>query len=160
MKFYVVPWFGLAGVLLSVVFLPDTTGLDLKEQERRWAFIRAGRGHEYHGVAVHPKHLSLWERIRGLGKQYDADLDYSQRVEEMRKEWEVLMQEKADEKASHLNEADWEELDHEFTHEVQNYFKKTTKSSTLQNVDRGSPLMSTDSKTEDSEDSINEKRAV
>ena len=70
------------------------------------------------------------------------------------------MQEKADEKASHLNEADWEELDHEFTHEVQNYFKKTTKSSTLQNVDRGSPLMSTDSKTEDSEDSINEKRAV
>lgn len=34
-KFYVVTWFGLAGVLLTFVFLPDTTGLDLKEQERR-----------------------------------------------------------------------------------------------------------------------------
>ena len=30
-KFYVVPWFGLAGVLLTVLFLPDTIGLDFKE---------------------------------------------------------------------------------------------------------------------------------
>ena len=42
-KFYVVPWFGLAGMLITFVFLPDTTGLDLKEQERRWHFIRTGR---------------------------------------------------------------------------------------------------------------------
>lgn len=160
-RFYVVPWFGLAGVILTVVFLPDTTGLDLKEQERRWAFIRAGRGHEYHGVAVHPKHLSLWERMRGLGKQYDADLDYAQRVEEMRKEWEVLMQEKADEKAGHLDAEDWEELEHEFTHEVQNYFKKTTRSPLLQGQNKEVPSFESGEKvsTNSSDEISNEKRA-
>lgn len=157
MKFYVVPWFGLAGVILSIVWLPDTTGLDLKEQERRWAFIRAGRGHEYHGIAVHPKHLSLWERMRGLGKQYDADLDYAQRVEEMRKEWELMMQEKADEKAGHLDENDWEELDHEFSHEVQNYFKKTTSSPLLEGKEKQSPTLNGQ---HSSDDEINEKRVV
>lgn len=160
-KFYVVPWFGLAGVLLTVGFLPDTTGLDLKEQERRWAFIRAGRAHEYHGVAVHPKHLSLWERFRGLGKQYDADLDYAQRVEEMRKEWELMMQEKADEKAGHLDEQDWEELDHEFSHEVQNFFKKTTRSTQIQGLDRekASPTLNGHDSSSTG-DEVNEKRAV
>ena len=34
-KFYFVPWFGLLGMLVTALFLPDTTGLDLKEQERR-----------------------------------------------------------------------------------------------------------------------------
>ena len=37
-KFYVVPWFGLAGMLMTWLWLPDTTGLDLKEQERRWRY--------------------------------------------------------------------------------------------------------------------------
>ncbi|KAJ2894330.1 major facilitator superfamily transporter [Zalerion maritima] len=83
-KFYVVPWFGLAGMLLTWGFLPDTTGLDLSEQERRWAFIVEGKEKEYHGVAVHPQHLSLWERIRGVGKQYDPQMDWDQKIEEMR----------------------------------------------------------------------------
>ncbi|PKX98877.1 putative MFS phosphate transporter [Aspergillus novofumigatus IBT 16806] len=96
-KFYVVPWFGLAGVVLTYLFLPDTTGLDLKEQERRWAFIRSGREHEYHGPAVHSKHLSVWERLRGKGKYYDAELDYKQKVEEFRAEWEAAMARKASE---------------------------------------------------------------
>lgn len=77
MKFYVVPWFGLAGMLLTLLFLPDSTGLDLKEEERGWQYMRAGRESDYHGVAVHPEHLSLWERVRGVGKHYDAELDYS-----------------------------------------------------------------------------------
>ncbi|OBT63652.1 hypothetical protein VE03_07276 [Pseudogymnoascus sp. 23342-1-I1] len=87
MKFYVVPWFGLAGMLLTLLFLPDTTGLDLKEQERRWKYIRSGRESEYHGVAVHPKHLSLWERLRGAGKYYDPELDYASKIEDMREDW-------------------------------------------------------------------------
>jgi len=86
-KFHVVPWFGLAGLVLTAVFLPDTTGLDLKEQERRWAFIRAGRAGEYRGVAIHPRHLSVWERFKGVGKRYDAKEDYRQKVEELRGEW-------------------------------------------------------------------------
>ncbi|KAK4998527.1 hypothetical protein LTR66_002273 [Elasticomyces elasticus] len=88
-KFYIVPWFGLVGALLTWLFLPDTTGLDLKEQERRWTFIRDGRENEYCGVAIHPRHLSLWERWRGVGKNYNAERDYEQRVEEMRCEWEL-----------------------------------------------------------------------
>ncbi|KAF1814648.1 MFS general substrate transporter [Eremomyces bilateralis CBS 781.70] len=88
-KFKVVPWFGLAGVLVTVLFLPDTTGLDLKEQERRWRFIRAGREHEYHGTAIHWRHISWWERFRGVHKPYDAALDFAQKLEEMRADWEV-----------------------------------------------------------------------
>jgi len=156
-KFYVVPWFGLIGVILTVCFLPDTTGLDLKEQERRWAFIRAGRGADYHGVAVHPKHLSWWENRRGLGKQYNADLDYKQRVEEMRKEWEVLMQEKYDEKAGNFEQGDMDDLEHEYSHEVHNYFKKTSDSPLINNgVDR-QPHTGRNAVLDDV---VNEKRAL
>lgn len=99
-KFYVVPWFGLAGMLVTFLFLPDTTGLDLKEQERRFQYLRAGREEDYHGPAVHSKHLSLWERMTGKGKHYNAELDYQQKVEEFRAEWEALMAEKVSEEKS------------------------------------------------------------
>jgi hypothetical protein len=35
-KFWVVSWFGLMGFFLTAAFIPDTTGLDLREQERYW----------------------------------------------------------------------------------------------------------------------------
>jgi Sugar (and other) transporter len=127
-KFYVVPWFGLAGVILTVVFLPDTTGLDLKEQERRWHFIRAGREGDYHGVAIHPKHLSLWERLRGVGKYYDPDLDYKQKIEEMRGEWEQQMMDRINEKEGHTDD---HAFDGEYPSDVSTYFQKTTKSPLL-----------------------------
>ena len=132
--FHVVPWFGLAGVILTVVFLPDTTGLDLKEQERRWAFIRAGREHEYHGVAVHSKHLSLYERLRGVGKHYNADLDYNQKIAEMRGEWEANMAAKADEKGGHLERDDFDDSD--FSSDVSTYFQRTSKSPMLGGMDQ------------------------
>lgn len=119
MRFKVVPWFGLAGLLLTFFFLPDTTGLDLKEQERRWNFIRSGREHEYHGVAVHPKHLSLWERLRGAGKYYDPKLDYEQKVQELRGEWEESMMKKANEGARD------EQDDTEWSDDVSTYFQRT-----------------------------------
>ena len=103
-KFYVVPWFGLLGMLVTILFLPDTTGLDLKEQERRWNFIRAGRPEDYHGIAVHPKHLSWMERWQGLGRQYDPALDYRQKIEELRGEWE-------EQQAAKHGEGDAEHLD-------------------------------------------------
>ena len=132
-RFYVVPWFGLVGCLLTIVFLPDTTGLDLKEQERRWHYIRSGRENEYHGVAIHPKHLSLWERLRGVGKHYDAELDYKQKVEEMRAEWELRMQQKYDEKAGGLEHEDMEDMD-DFDTDVSTYFEKTSKSPVIQGM--------------------------
>jgi len=123
MRFYVVPWFGLAGAILTLIFLPDTTGLDLKEQERRWAFIRSGREQDYHGVAINPKHLSLWERMRGVGKNYNPELDYQQRVEEMRHEWEMSQARKMEmEKAHH----DGEDYDADDWHsDVSTYFQRT-----------------------------------
>jgi hypothetical protein len=38
-----VPWFGILGVFVAELFMPDTTGLDLREQERCWTFVREGR---------------------------------------------------------------------------------------------------------------------
>lgn len=125
-KFYVVPWFGLAGMLVTVLFLPDTTGLDLKEQERRWQFLRAGRGDEYHGIAVHPQHLSLWERFRGVGKYYDPEADYAQKIEEMRSDWERTQAHKADEKGR--NEHDEDADDTLYSSDVSTFFEKTSRS--------------------------------
>ncbi|KAF7592712.1 hypothetical protein BBP40_012543 [Aspergillus hancockii] len=84
-----------AGTLITWLFLPDTTGLDLREQECRWKYIREGREHEYHGPAVHPRHLSVWERLMGKGKSYDPDLDYQIKVKEFRTVWETIMADRA-----------------------------------------------------------------
>lgn len=126
-KFYVVPWFGLAGALLTWLFLPDTTGLDLKEQERRWTYIRAGREQDYHGIAIHPKHLSVWERIRGVGKHYDADADYKQRVEEMRGDWEAWQERKQQEEAK----GGYGVEDDEFSEGISSYFTRTARSTPM-----------------------------
>tara|TARA_R110002003_G_scaffold126_6_gene11481 strand:- start:3023 stop:4609 length:1587 start_codon:yes stop_codon:yes gene_type:complete len=125
-KFYFVPWFGLAGALLTWLFLPDTTGLDLKEQERRWAFIRAGKETEYHGIAIHWKHLSWWERFRGQHKHYNAAKDYEMKIQEMRAEWVDRQQSKFSEKHG------WEgDVDEELGADVHNYFKRTTSGQPL-----------------------------
>lgn len=121
-KFYVVPWFGLFGMLVTYVFLPDVTGLDLREQDRRWEYMRAGRGHDYHGVAIHPQHLSLWERFRGVGKNYDPEADYKQKVDEVRKEWEARQAAKASEDDT----ATQEEIAQDFTPQVHDYFVRTS----------------------------------
>ena len=136
-KFYVVPWFGLAGMLLTLLFLPDTTGLDLKEQERRWQFIRAGRESDYHGIAVHSKHLSWWERFRGVGKHYNADLDYQQKIEEMRMDWEATQARKADEKAIFDDE---EHDDSVWSSDVSTFFEKTRGSPTIHGREKYPPV--------------------
>ncbi|KAM7194957.1 putative inorganic phosphate transporter [Rhypophila sp. PSN 637] len=124
-KFYVVPWFGLAGMLLTWLYLPDTTGLDLKEQERRWTYIRAGRADDYHGIAIHPAHLSLWERLTGVGKHYDPELDRKQKIEDMREEWtEKERMRREREINPHRDNVEIE--DDEFNDDVNHYFRKTT----------------------------------
>lgn len=84
-RFWIVCWFGFAGWIVTWIFIPDTTGLDLREQDRYWSYVREGRQHDYHGIAVHPRHISLYERVvlkRHLA--YDAEKDRSQRIEELR----------------------------------------------------------------------------
>lgn len=125
-KFLFLPWFGLAGVILTLIFLPDTTGLDLKEQERRWQYIRQGREHEYHGPAVHPKHLSWYERyVLHLHHNYDAEEDYQHKVEEYRLEWEAAMASKFAEKDN--NEESFEDTDDSLLEgHVHTYFHRTS----------------------------------
>ncbi|PKI84522.1 hypothetical protein MVES1_001956 [Malassezia vespertilionis] len=91
-KFMIVTWFGLAGWIVTLIFLPDTTGLDLREQERYWEFVMAGRPEDYHGVAVNPRHLSLFERVvlkRHLA--YNPQLDAEQKMEEFRSTYQSAM---------------------------------------------------------------------
>ncbi|ETI29221.1 hypothetical protein G647_01674 [Cladophialophora carrionii CBS 160.54] len=90
-KFWVVSWFGLIGFILTMLFIPDTTGLDLREQERYWHFVGEGRPQDYHGIAVHPRHLSWYERVvlkRHLG--YNPDLDRQDRINELRELYEKV----------------------------------------------------------------------
>ncbi|KAL4458363.1 hypothetical protein ABPG75_013228 [Micractinium tetrahymenae] len=77
--FYASAAAGIAGALLTLVFLPDTTGLDLGEIDRMHRFMLAGQVRNYHGAAVRPRHLSLYERWRGYGKHYDPAQDAEQR---------------------------------------------------------------------------------
>ncbi|KAL8292453.1 hypothetical protein RQP46_001065 [Phenoliferia psychrophenolica] len=84
-KFWVVPWLGLMGALLTWAFLPDTTGLDLREQERYWACVRAGHPGDYHGIAVHRRHLSWYEiHILHRDRNYNAELDKEAKIDELR----------------------------------------------------------------------------
>lgn len=54
---------GVLNALLKKVHLVLCTGLSMLEQEKRWELIQQGRPNDYHGVAVHPRHLSLFERV-------------------------------------------------------------------------------------------------
>jgi hypothetical protein len=51
-RFWVVPWFGLLGIIITEVFLPDTTGLDLREQERYWQCVTRS-SHFYYNANRH-----------------------------------------------------------------------------------------------------------
>ncbi|KAL3162223.1 hypothetical protein ABBQ32_009926 [Trebouxia sp. C0010 RCD-2024] len=81
-KFWITWPFALLGAIICWVFVADNTGLDLAEQERRWFFIRNGRPEDYHGPAVHWRHLSRWERhVCKTHLQYDPVEDLRQRRE-------------------------------------------------------------------------------
>lgn len=91
-KFWIVSWFGLLGFALTMLFIPDTTGLDLREQERYWIYVREGREQDYHGIAIHPRHLSLWERIvLKRHRYYDPEADRAAKVGELRSKYEASL---------------------------------------------------------------------
>ncbi|CAK0783592.1 hypothetical protein CVIRNUC_006791 [Coccomyxa viridis] len=70
-KFIVSAITGLVGFVITFIFVPDTTSLDLMQLDLYWDKLMAGNGQDYHGEAVNPKNLSLWERMLGRGKLYD-----------------------------------------------------------------------------------------
>lgn len=114
-KIWVVCWFGLAGAVLTIVFIPDTTGLDLREQERFWNFVRIGKIDQYHGIAIHPRHLSNYEiYVLKRHKNYNPELDAQMKIDELKSEYEtsIYSQEKE------------EGIENEFDPAVIRYFEK------------------------------------
>lgn len=80
----------------------------MQELERYWVYVRAGRASEYCGVAVHPRHLSLWEKVvLKRHHAYDADLDRMAKMAELRAEYKVAMEE------AHVSELNGEKVDQE-----------------------------------------------
>jgi hypothetical protein len=110
-----------------MIFIPDTTGLDLKEQDRYWQYVREGRPSDYHGIAVHPRHLSWWEKVvlkRHLA--YNPDQDRIDKAEEMRKAYEARIAQMADEK-NKVDGAVAGEEDEEISSAATSYFEKTPR---------------------------------
>ena len=86
------------GWLLTVLFVPDTTGLDLQEQEIYWKCVREGRVQDYHGVAIHPRHLSLWESfVLRRNRYYDPELDIKTKMADLRSKYEASLSSRASE---------------------------------------------------------------
>ena len=123
-KFWVVSWFALLGFGLTVLFIPDTTGLDLREQERYWQFVREGRENEYHGIAIHPRHLSWFERfVLHRHKSYDPELDAKDKLKEMRNMYDKIQNEKVSE--------DDHRLDETLSEKAHSYFEWEKRSSSV-----------------------------
>ena len=75
----------IGGVITTVLWLPDTTGLNLSEYERMNACLLLGKFDDYHGEAVNPKHLSLWEiYVSGWHKNYNRELNAQQIESELK----------------------------------------------------------------------------
>ncbi|GLC45588.1 hypothetical protein PLESTB_000874300 [Pleodorina starrii] len=79
-KFWISAFCGLAGVVLTLFTIPDITGLDLREGDRRWLAILDGHHDAYHGEAVNPRYLSVFERMLGYGKLYRTQSEAEQIV--------------------------------------------------------------------------------
>lgn len=76
MVFLISAIWALGGMVVTWIWLPDTTGLDLEEYDRMQRCMLEGRFHDYHGEAVNPKHLSLWEiYVLRWHKQYNPEQD-------------------------------------------------------------------------------------
>ena len=104
---------------MPVSQLPDTTGLDLREQERYWLCVREGREQDYHGIAIHPRHLSWYEvHVLKRNRYYDPEADRLAKIDELRVLYESNLIAQADESGAH------DDIDHAFiSPEVARYFE-------------------------------------
>ena len=52
---------GIVGAVVTFLFIPDVTSLDLNELDRQWRKVRAGKAAEYTGPAADVQYLSYYE---------------------------------------------------------------------------------------------------
>ena len=99
------------------MFVADTTGLDLREQERYWLCVREGREHDYHGIAIHPRHLSLYETlVLKRHRYYDPELDRQAKIKELRQKYQEAL---SDESGSYDEIKDF---DHQISEKAHRFF--------------------------------------
>jgi hypothetical protein len=55
-RFYLSAGAGAVGALVTLIFIPDITQLDLAEGDRRWAALQGGEGHS--------QYISLWLGVK------------------------------------------------------------------------------------------------
>lgn len=64
-RFYISAGCGLAGLILTYMFIPNVTQLDLAENDRYWEAVKSKKTQQYRGEYNNPKNLSVYERISG-----------------------------------------------------------------------------------------------
>eukprot|EP00878_Enallax_costatus_P033405 GHUV01036834.1.p1 GENE.GHUV01036834.1~~GHUV01036834.1.p1 ORF type:complete len:191 (+),score=44.17 GHUV01036834.1:1454-2026(+) len=83
-SFYLSAAFGIVGAIVTIIFLPDTTGMSLDELDRMAKYMLTDEFEHYHGEAINPKHLSLYERVvLKWHKHYDPVMDEQHREIQM-----------------------------------------------------------------------------
>ena len=104
--------------------------MDLREQERYWLCIREGRPHDYHGIAIHPRHLSLWETyVLHRNRYYNPQLDRQDKIQELRVRYEASISNDSEEELD-----DFEPL----SEKVTRYFQMEREKSGKADVSKGS----------------------
>ncbi|GAX74530.1 hypothetical protein CEUSTIGMA_g1979.t1 [Chlamydomonas eustigma] len=84
--FLIAAIWALVGAVLTILFLPDTTGLELTEYDRMYHCMVKNGLKEYHGMAVQRKHLSLWEAVVGKWHEnFAPDRDIAEREAEIKR---------------------------------------------------------------------------
>ena len=64
--------------LVSVWAIPDTTEMNILELDRKWRMTLAGKKYLYKGVANHPKHWSMYEKLRHRRQLNLEEVDHAQ----------------------------------------------------------------------------------
>lgn len=84
MSFILSACFSITGAVVTTLFLADTTRLNLREYDRMNRCILMGRFDDYHGEAINPKHLSLFEwGVLRWHRNYNPEKDAQQREQEV-----------------------------------------------------------------------------